>query len=442
MFHRVAKQIASEMDPDGRFIAISSLVVADNYQPLCLVTKLKSRLPWQRRKHTSTSFKLVDVLKGGDSAGIELKHSDLFLYSTTTCYTANAKLSFSLQSTEVNIGGAGKNLLSVSQVSLRRTYVNRRQPWVIDPSNSFIQQVQSCLRLQLYVVVEILEIMAPLLIEETNEGEGKGRVTAMEMFSLQTKGSCLKKRSMQVPAGTVVAYVVEKLCFQEEQYSGFLPSSKMVQDSLCYEAFQLVKETIKEEYEILSYLSQPLKTKLLASLQSFLQDSDVVSALGSVLELSLAGGKASRSMLDSLDEDFRPQLETLLDGLGVLGEGKAGDDCDLWRPMHFLCSALEDLDERTLPFLEICLEKQVVAKLLVMLNGILEWILSTNGGSVFSPAHSLTEEELELAMEMLQTCHLISQAQRPPLTYLWNKKAWSGLTALYTVLHGLQILSK
>lgn len=80
--------------------------------------------------------------------------------------------------------------------------------------------------------------------------------------------------------------------------------------------------------------------------------------------------------------------------------------------------------------------------LFAKMDGILQWILSSDKESIFSLACSLTEEEKNIVAEMLFTCGLIPQTDRPSLTYLWNEAAQSNLTALYATLYALRILSE
>lgn len=75
------------------------------------------------------------------------------------------------------------------------------------------------------------------------------------------------------------------------------------------------------------------------------------------------------------------------------------------------------------------------------MDGILEWILSSDKGSMFSPAFFLAEEELDITIEMLHICGVMPETNRS-LTCIWNKAAQSNLTALYASLYGFWILSE
>ncbi|XP_060111237.1 uncharacterized protein LOC132583635 [Heteronotia binoei] len=206
---------------------------------------------------------------------------------------------------------------------------------------------------------------------------------------------------------------------------------------------QQVKDAVKETYEPLRYLSRALKSQFLESFGVFLQDEDVASTVQSVLEHSLAGDVANRSMLELLNEDLRPQVETFLSHLGIFQTTDRKESCDLWQPVHFLCSSLEDLDYEIMALLEAILEKKKIAKHLEMTAGVLEWILSGEEGSTFvSPTPSLTDEEAAVASEMLQICGLDSEAVAGSVTCLWNNEARSELAALYSSLYALQILSE
>ncbi|TFK10810.1 histamine N-methyltransferase [Platysternon megacephalum] len=323
----------------------------------------------------------------------------------------------------------------------------------IDMSNKFIKEFSGSPRMKLYVVTEAFEIKEPLLIEKMSQGGGKVMITAGEIGGIQGRGKSIKKKMMLIPQGTVLAYVVQPLNIQKEEdscaneclqntTSSFVSDGFKNESEPSLTAFQEVKDTIERVCEPLMSLSQDFRIKLLGTFKSFLQDGDVISDVKTVLELFLAGGKPKHSMLDSLDEIPRPQVENLLHDLGVFCEDQREEAPSLLQPVHFLCSSLEDLDFRVLPLLVTCIEKNMVAKQLALMDGILEWILSSDKERIFSLASSLPEEEKNITAEMMDTCGLIPQTDRPSLTYLWNKEAQSNLTALYAALYALWILSE
>ncbi|XP_054849672.1 gasdermin-D-like [Eublepharis macularius] len=453
MFKRLAKQLIQELDSEKKLIPLTSLAYAENFRPLSLVTKDQSKLPWHSRKYSPTPFKLADILPEGETMEIELKHSEPLLFSANVCKKSGARLNLKIRSAGMDIGGLGATCLSTSPMSVRKTYVDTRDLWKVKKTSlSLIQQKYP--KLQFYVVTEVFEIMEPLLIEEIVQGGGKGEVTAVEIFKIQGLDSRMKRKYLQIPCGTVVAYVVEKLQTPEDNLTLYCLRLRAVSvTSLTYDAFQdelgssltavqQVKDTVKEAYEPLTCLSQALKIHFLEFFGIFLQDGDVASTVQSVLELSLAGDIADRSMLAMLNEDFRPQVETLLSHLGIFQAIKGRESRDLWGPAHFLCSSLDDLDYEIMPLLEATLEKKKIAKHLEIMAGVLEWILSGEEGSVFaSPLHSLTDEEADLAAEMLQICGLDSETRKGSIIYLWNNEARSELAALYSSLYALQILS-
>ncbi|XP_044855873.1 gasdermin-A2-like [Mauremys mutica] len=493
MFSAVTKQLTKELDSDGRLIPISSLASANRYRPFCLVMKEQSRLPWQPRKYLATHYKLTDVFKEGTTMDAEVKYDDLLGYSKTTDKNVRGKLSLKLQTTEVDFGGSGKSSISVSQISVRKAYVVEKGQWKIDTSHKFIKEFSSSPRMKLYVVTEAFEIKEPLLIKKMSQGGGKVKIAAEEIGGIQGRAKSIKKKMMLIPQGTVLAYVVQPLNIQKEEDSyafvsdGFKDESEpsltehtpisqhntvmkrisatdggteMTSPSSQNEpvteqgmeprssvskvtVFQEVKGTIKRECEPLMSLSQDFRIKLLGTFKSFLQDGDVISDVKTVLELFLAGDQPKHSMLDSLDENLRPQVENFLHDLGVFCEDQREEAPSLLQPVHFLCSSLEDLDFRVLPLLVTCIEKNMVAKQLAQMKDVLEWgLLSSDEESIFSLGSSLPEEEKNITAEMMDTCGLIPQTDRPSLTYLWNKEAQSNLTVLYAALYALWILSE
>ncbi|XP_048373616.1 LOW QUALITY PROTEIN: gasdermin-E-like [Sphaerodactylus townsendi] len=373
MFKRLAKQLIQELDSERKLIPLTSLAYAENFRPLSLVTKVASRLPWHSRKYSPTPFKLADILREGATMEIELKYSEPLLFSVSMSKKSGARLNLKIQSAGVNIGGLGATCLSSSPVLVRKTYMDTRDLWKVKTSLGLIQQIYP--KLQLYVVTEVFEIMEPLLIEEAVQGGGQGEVTVVEIFKIEGLDTRMKRKYLQIPRGTVVAYVVEKLRTAEEDllFNCRLSQEKSV-SRLTYDAFQ-------------------------DELGSSLIDKDVK------LELSLAGGVANRSMLELLNEDLRPQVETLLSRLEIFQTTEKRESCDLWRPLHFLCSSVEDLDYELMPLLEAILEKKKIAKHLEM--------------------------SLKHRARRLITCQ-------------WNSKACSDLAGnlCHSTLYALQILSE
>ncbi|XP_019405864.1 PREDICTED: gasdermin-A3-like [Crocodylus porosus] len=453
MFKTLAKQIIQELDSDGRFTAVSSLASANNYKPFCVVRKEQFRLPWQPRKYLTTPYKLQDVAEKETNVEAEVKYDDPFVYDETTKHKAEANLSFDSETTEVDISGSGYSSYSVSQTSVRKAYVVKRVPWKIDMTHQFIQQFSDSQRTELYVVTEAIELMAPLVIKKTIQGRGNVQISAVEMFRIQGRGRSITKKAVMIPKGTVMAYVVEPLNTQKRDFCCHKDKNPKARSLFLHDGvknelvsslteFQTVKDTVKEEYEQLTYLSQSLKLNLLENFLSFLQDGDIVSTVQTLLEISLAGGEPMHSVLDSLDENLQPRVEKLLQDLGVFHDGERGEAHLLWQPLHFLCSSLEDLDSRMLPLLAACLEQKMVVKQLELMDGVLEWILSSDKGSMFALAFFLAEEELNITIEMLHICGVMPDTSRSSLTCIWNKAAQSNLTALYASLYGFWILSE
>nr|XP_028559183.1 gasdermin-C4-like [Podarcis muralis] len=452
MFKRLTKQLIKELGSDRRLIPVTSQVLTDSFQPLSLVTKEQPRFPWNTRKYSPSPFKLADVLEKGAEVEIELKHSEPLLFSANICHKSGAKLNLKIQTAAVDIGGLGSACLSSSLVAVRKTYVDTRELWKMVPSLSLLQQLYP--KLHFYVVTEAFEIMEPLLIEETVQAGGKGTVTAAEILTIQGLSTTVKKNAMLIPRGTVLAYVVEKLQTYDEELVLLCQrlQTKLV-SSLTYDAFQdelgssltavqQVKDAVKEAYEPLALLSQPLRKQLLESFEVFLQDGEVASTVQSMLELSMAGNSVDHSMLESLNEEHRPSVEKLLSYLGISQDTESAKNQDLWGPVNFLCSSIDDLDYEMLPLLDTILEKKKMAQQLEMMDGILEWILFGDEGSDFEiPHHSFKNEEIHLAIEMLQTCGLDLEAGKDSTVCLWSNEARSELAALYSSLYALQILS-
>ncbi|XP_034271707.1 gasdermin-D-like [Pantherophis guttatus] len=452
MFKKLAKQLTQELDSDGKLIPVSSLAQNDGFQLLSLVTKKPSRWPWNSRKYSPISFKLTDVLQEEAIMEIELKHSEPLLFSANTCHKSGGRLNFKIQSTEVDVGGLAVACLNASPVHLRKTYVDPGELWKRDLSLSVVQQNYPKLHNQmhnLYIVTEVLVITEPFLIDETVQAGGKGEVSAVNILKIQGQHKTMKNKSMLIPFGTVMAYGVEKLQICEEDPGEF---QTMLDHSLTYDAFQSelgssltavqqVQDAVKEAYEPLLYQTQPLKKNLLESFEIFLQNRNV-STVRSMLELSMAGDNVDRSMLESLNEEFRVPVEMLLSYLGIFQDTKRGENQDLWGPMHFLCSSIDELDYEMMPLLQKMLEKKQLAKPMEMVEFTLERIISGEEGGTFTlPSHSLMEEEVDLNLDMLQICGLDLEIGENSITCQWNNDACSELAALYSSLYALQILS-
>uniref|UniRef100_A0A803SXS6 Gasdermin pore forming domain-containing protein n=1 Tax=Anolis carolinensis TaxID=28377 RepID=A0A803SXS6_ANOCA len=366
MFKRLTKQLLEELGSDGKLIPVSSLAHSDRFRPLSLVTKEQSRLPWHSQKYSQTPFKLADILQEGATMEIELKHSEPLLFSANTCQKSGARLNLKIHSAQVDISGLGSVCSSSSPVYVKKTYVDIKELWTIETSLSAIQQAYP--KLHFYIVTEAFEIMQPLLVEETMEAGGKGGVTVAELLHIQGLNKRMKKRSMLIPQGTVMAYRVEKLQLLEEDLAFPCPRGQTrLAYLLTYNGVQHVKDAVKEAYEPLIYLSQTSKKNLLESFGILFQDGDIASTVQSVLDLSMVGNNVDCSALEPLSEDIRPSVETLLSHLGVLPETERGENQrDLWGPVHFFCSSIDDLDYEILPLLETIVEKNIVVKLLEM----------------------------------------------------------------------------
>ncbi|XP_070584379.1 gasdermin-D-like [Erythrolamprus reginae] len=451
MFKKLAKQLTQELDSDGKLIPVSSLVQNDGFQLLSLVTKKPYRWPWNSRKYSPISFKLTDILQEEAIMEIELKHSEALLFSANTCQKSEGRLNFKIRSTEVDVGGLALACLNASPVHLQKTYVDPGELWKRDISLSVVQKMYP--KLNVYIVTEVLEITEPFLIEETVQAGGKGGVSAVNILNIQGQHKTMKNKSMLIPFGTVMAYGVEKLQICEEDPVYLNQRFQTILDhSLKYDAFQSelgssltavqqVQDSVQEAYEPLLHQTQPLKKNLLESFEIFLQNRNV-STVRSMLELSMAGDSADCSMLESLNEDLRVPVEMLLSYLGIFQDTKRGENQDLWGPVHFFCSSIDELDYEMMPLLQTMLEKKQLAKPMEMVEFALERILSGEEGGTFTlPSHSLIEEEVDLNLDMLQICGLDLEVGENSITCQSNNDACSELAALYSSLYALQILS-
>ncbi|KAG8139968.1 hypothetical protein E2320_002704 [Naja naja] len=394
MFKKLAKQLTQELDSDGKLIPVSSLAQNDGFQLFSLVTKKPSRWPWNRRKYSPISFKLTDVLQDKAIMEIELKHSEPLLFSANTCHKSGGRLNFKIRSTEVDVGGLALACLNASPVHLQKSYVDSGELWKRDISLSVVQQIYP--KLHLYIVTEVLEITEPFLIEESVQAGGKGEVSAVNILKIQGQHKTMKNKSMLIPFGTVMAYGVENLQICEEDSVVYLNQrfQTMLDPSLTYDNIQQVQDAVKGAYEPLLHQTQPLKKNLLESSEIFVQNRNV-----STLELSMAYDNADRSILESLNEEFQVPVEMLLSYLGIFQDAKRGE---------------------------------------TKISG--DQILFGEEGGSFTP-HSLTEEEVDLNHDMLQTCGMGLEVGENSITCQRDNDACSELAALYSSLYALQILS-
>ncbi|XP_051015299.1 gasdermin-D [Acomys russatus] len=217
-FQGVVKSVIKEVDPRGELIPVDSLRNSSSIRPYCLLSKkLSSSLFW-RPRYTCVNLSIKDILEPNAPEPEPACHG---CYHFSDAVDGNVQGSVALSGTgqgEISGGAAVSNSSSASvNVCIQRVTQNtwdimQLERHLRQPENKTLQQLRSC-GVNLFVVTEVLQTLEEVQLTRTHSKEGSGQfaVPGVICFQGEGKGQRSWKRTVTIPAGSVLAFKVAQL---------------------------------------------------------------------------------------------------------------------------------------------------------------------------------------------------------------------------------------
>ncbi|XP_071509889.1 gasdermin-E-like [Diadema antillarum] len=219
----------------SNLVPVTGLVDAKYCRPCHLVVKRNKKHFWNRVKILPTPFKLSDVLRDEDADmkwdSFRLPPSDIVAVDRSLTFEAKGKLESSLPHELVDVEVEGGTAVAISvalgdivenslDIPSLVHAVNCRK---INPSHDFIRETMSNSRNSLCLVVTSLNNKSKIEIKAEYKAEGGANVdvdvTPGDSTTVDVGGKLLteRKRCLQIPADTAIAFRMHELLVKADQ---------------------------------------------------------------------------------------------------------------------------------------------------------------------------------------------------------------------------------
>lgn len=400
MFAKATKNLLSEIDSEGFLIPVLCLNDSDGLSPQALVIKRNRYWFWQQPKYKPTDFKLSDVLVG-DPINPVVVETEFLTYKGKVMDTKSGSAVAELGPGTINIGGSGSSKLQSSFGNLKKQELDLQKllhdskSRVLDMQHSLIQQTRNAKTEVLAVVKERIITTQPCTVtEEVQEG---GSCSGMFGFNKTIKVSSNDKGkpsiaydtdvSIDIPPKTTLAYsVIEldiahtghyELCLLPAVKGGFeIDGPVKVKQAVTVSAapgnptHNMQKELVglEGQFKVLSKLPSSTRSSLFQQISLLLQNSAVISILGSTLEDLCGGTQPDPSTLAEVPE-LKVTLELIQKSAGKKPSGQHQKPNTL-TAAHLLISALDEMSKPALFLLKSCCSYTTLQALLHLVQNM------------------------------------------------------------------------
>ncbi|XP_067397031.1 gasdermin-A [Emydura macquarii macquarii] len=437
MFHKVTKDLAKHLAPDGDLLLVRSLIDQDHFRPLYLLRRKPKKPFWMTHHYYKTGLMIWDILEPGeDNKYLDVQDSG----SVTVVDYVDGRVEGNVNLPDDFGRMEATGAASMYQVKSVKVKTARVSPAAlaslkgerkIKMDHPFIEHLRRR-RENLYVITEAVQTLEETTFYKSNTMEGSILNEIYVHFSL--KGSRGSKKGIVVPKDCVLAFRIMPLIIDDESLGiSYHPDDKtFVPDG--DEGMGGLQGEVEKECAELLQLSTDLRDKFLKSIIAMIINSDLLQEL--VLELEEALEDADKCKLKSEN----PDLEGLLNNLQA-SEGSIVRE--LAEPVLYTLHALCELTEDQLLRLAQSVEKKIVSKQFELVKSMLKQDFPTGAFSLDAElVSSLQEEELNITKAMMELGGVTLQGNAPYLTGTGDLAAFSALRALYVALYVLHLLSR
>ncbi|XP_074835101.1 gasdermin-A-like [Carettochelys insculpta] len=446
MFHKVTKNLAKQLVPDGDLIPVRNLGDQDHFRPLWLVRRKPKKAFCMPHRYYKTGFRLCDILlPEEDSRNLDVQDSGSVTVVDCIDGALEGSIKFPDDIGRIEARGSVRTnkeksikvkTARVSSAGLELLQRERK----INMDHSFIKQLRKN-RENLYVINEAVQALEETTFCQSNIAEGGILNEICVHFSL--KGTRNSKRTIVIPKDCVLAFRILPLIIESETWGLIYgPYEKaLVADDAREEydyspdrGIEGLQREVEHECAELAQLSTELRAMFLKSIIAMIINSDLLQEL--MLKLEEAFEDADQCELKSEDPDLEPLLSILQDSAGSINP-------DLTGPVLYTLHALDELTEEQLLCLAQSVEKKIVGQQLELVKSILKQDFHPK--KAFSLDAKLVsfpqEKELNITKAMIEEAGVTLQRNELYFTRTGDGAAFAACSALYIALYALHLLS-
>ncbi|XP_016075669.1 PREDICTED: gasdermin-D [Miniopterus natalensis] len=473
-FERVVKSVVRELDHSGELIPVDSLRSSTNFQPYCLLGRKPSSSWFWRPRYTCVNLSIRDILEPNDpEPAVECVGPFHFQDAVDGQLQGSMELVGPGQGKFS--GGAsvsGSSSASMNVCTLRvdpNTWVAMLQERRLrQPEHKILQQLRSRGD-DVFVVTEVLQTQKEVEVTRTHRHEGSGQFVLPGAVSFQGKGQghLSRKKTVTIPAGSILAFQVAQLVIGSDWDILFIPNKKQRtfelpqaggqsqwqcpsfsirssierlkflsdgsdEDRLApTEDFQGLQAEVKAWARVLENLSKSLREQLLRGLGQVLRDELALETLEESLEQGLCCGR-----MEPLHSPAGEVLECLVLPCRAPVEELAG-------PITYLLGALAALSETQHMLLAEALEALALSEPFKLVESLLEQSTPWQEHRALSLPPELLGNSWSSEVPtwiLLEACGLELQVGTPQVC--WKPEAQGRTCALYASLALLLKLSQ
>ncbi|XP_053115078.1 gasdermin-A isoform X2 [Hemicordylus capensis] len=449
MFHKATQSLTKQLDPDGGFKPVRSLVDEKHFRPLCLVQKKKKNAWWQKCPYHKTEFRLQDVLISGDNTPkLDVQDSGQFTIVDQLDGKVEGDFSGTIDLATIELKGTG-SIFHARSVKVKKIHIcSQRLHSIIEEGkvnmcHDFIKQSKKFQR-DLYVITEAIETMEETKFEESSQAEGS--IFSEVYIKLRATGRRDIKKTISIPKGSILAFRTKRLLIREgylgiSHYPDDKTATFLVQDGIPIEGqgpevlenkWQALQREVKKECATFSHLSADLCGKFLKAFVALMRENDLLQELEFQLEQARESTDQARLMAD------RPELKDLIENLQY---SSGAVTIPIVESVLYFLQALDELTDNQLTLLAESVEKKIVSKQLALAECIIVNGSSNKTWEFTVDAHTFTEDELNITGKMFVISGVTVQENGTKLAGTGNFAALSALSALYVALYALSALS-
>ncbi|KAG8515394.1 LOW QUALITY PROTEIN: Gasdermin-D, partial [Galemys pyrenaicus] len=212
-FERVIRSVLRELDGSGELVPVDSLGRSAGFQPYCLLLRRRCRSAFWRPRFECVDMSIRDILEP-DAPEPDTEQAGPFHFHDAVDGQLRgsvelAALGQGRLAGEATVSGSSSASMHVSLLSVHpNTWMTLRQERRLrQPEPQVLQQLRGCGG-DLYVVTKALQTQREVEVTRTQRQEGSGQFALPAAVCLEGKGQghLSRKRTVTIPAGSVLAF--------------------------------------------------------------------------------------------------------------------------------------------------------------------------------------------------------------------------------------------
>ncbi|KAG9346232.1 hypothetical protein JZ751_008057, partial [Albula glossodonta] len=444
VFKKMTQVLVKELDSDGDFHPLSSVIESKDLEVLRVVKIVKSRRFWFQKstRYIPTDTKLHDLLQCSDTVDFGgLQKKDIGTVNIMQDGGGNVGVSFG-EPILWNVRAKGEVLHTTSATGIKVECVsvnsaklhNVLQNGKVDKRHLLIQQVQSNSKIRgLGVIYKIIKA-DNLNLGQKSKGQASFNVSAVEAATVEFGGKMGQDIEMKLEGGYTLAIKILPIDIEDPTDQTRMG---VVEFARCFARdFKVLKKCMTEELQAFMTMDRGTKKSIWDHLSRTMMCPLALYILDCMVEEACVFAD-SPSRLDEVPDDIREGIQKLLELVRRYDSNFSGPD-SLLRSLELLVSSAAVLEEEALN-LTINLGSEDRGQVLKLVEAALEKVC---GGDFSDPQWSkrLSESIVSLTNQILALCGLKLGEDMLDPSLGTSGAPDEALLALYILLQGINML--